>query len=156
MHVSDTIRELIIQDFKTQLETMLFGSPAVYETDCGENVYRARQAVDPDDCPATVIWPGPERAEHKYGLLKCTMEMRIETFMEYGTDDPSTIIEKMLGDIKRCLLDTDWHRSPDYIDGIIYTGGGAVQYPAEGQKIAGAFATFSIGYMTKVDDPCSQ
>jgi hypothetical protein len=150
-----TIRELIVQDFETRLEDILTGSPDSYFTDCGENVYRAQQTIDPDDCPASNIWPGPERAEHQYNYLKCTMEMRIETFMAIGSSNASTVIEKMLGDIKKCIL-SGWSRSPDYIDSISYTGGGAAQYPADGQKIAGAFATFNVVYTTKVDDPYSQ
>lgn len=152
--MSDTIREIIIQDFMGKLAEILVAGG--YNTGMGANVLRVRRKVDPDILPAVIIWPGREKAEHKYGELACTMSMRIEGIADFGTNNPSAISEQILGDLKKCILDTTWSRSPDYIDGIFYTEGGTDEYPDEGQQTVGAAATFEVKYTTKINDPYSQ
>jgi hypothetical protein len=152
--MSDSIREIIIQDFLDKLAEITVANG--YNLGMGANVLRVRRKVDPDILPAVIIWPGREKAEHKYGELACTMTMRIEGIADFGTNNPSAISEQILGDLKKCILDTGWFRSPDYIDGIIYTEGGTDECPDEGQQTVGAAAVFDVKYTTKINDPYTQ
>lgn len=161
--MSDTIREIIIQDIMARLADITVDGG--YNTDIGARVYRVRKMVDTNELPASVVWPQPEVGQSSYGQLKCTMQMRVEGIAEFGTENASVVAERILGDLKKCLLagldetvspTTGWSRSPDYIDSIIYTGGGTDEYPEEGALSVGAYATFEIGYYTKLDDPYSQ
>jgi hypothetical protein len=93
------------------------------------------------------------------------MTMKIEGICEFGTEEPSVISERILGDLKKCIMAPEnlltsphsgWSRSPDYIDKIIYTGGGTDDYPDDGEMTVGAFATFDVTYTENINDPCSQ
>lgn len=165
----DTIRELVIKDFMARAAKITVDNG--YNTNIGETIsgtkeiVRARIKIDPDELPATVIWPLPEKAVAEYGQLNCTMSMRVEGIAHFGAVNPSVVAEMILGDLKKCFLAPEnlltsphagWSRSPDYIDGIIYTGGGTDDYPEADKKTIGAFATFDVTYHTKLDDPYSQ
>jgi hypothetical protein len=150
----DTIRELNIKDFIARAAVMTVAHG--YATAIGSKVLRARKTVDPSELPATVIIPGMETAEYLYGKLQCKMSLRVEGIAAFGTEEPSVISERILGDLKKCFLASSWSRSPDYIDSIIYTGGGTSDYPDESQMTVGAFATFEVGYTTNINDPSSQ
>lgn len=150
----NSIREIIIQDFMDKLADITVTNG--YNLGMGANVLRVRRKVDPDILPAVIVWPGLEKAQHKYGELACTMSIRIEGIADFGTSNPSEISEQILGDLKKCILDTSWFRSPDYIDGIVYTEGGTEEYPDEGQQTVGAAAVFEVKYTTKINDPYSQ
>jgi len=161
--MANTIRELIILDFISRLATITVANG--YNTGIGAAVIRARKKIDPDELPATVVWPGPERAEHQYGYLQCVMQIKVEGIVEFGATNPSVMAEQILGDIKKCILqpgnviaspDTGWCRSPDYIDSISYTGGGVQDYPDEGQLHVGVYCEFDVGYTTKINDPYAQ
>jgi hypothetical protein len=154
---------MIIQDFMARLTDITIAHG--YNTDCGATVLRVRKMVDPNKLPAIVIWPLPEKAEAEYGLLNCTMSIRIEGIAQFGATNPSVVAEKILGDFKKCILapenllaspDEGWSRSPDYIDGIVYTGGGTDDYPEESMLSVGASATFDVTYHTKLNDPYTQ
>jgi hypothetical protein len=84
------------------------------------------------------------------------MSIRIEGIALFGDENCSVISEKILGDLKKCILSSFWARSPDYIDSIIYAGGGTEEYPEAGQVSIGAAATFDVSYTTKANDPYSQ
>lgn len=159
----NTIRELIILDFMSRLADIT--TAGGYNTNIGSKVIRARKKLAPAELPAVVAIPGTEKAESQYGYSKCQMEMRIEGVALFGSTDPSVMSEKILGDLKKCILapynaltspHTGWSRSPDYIDSILYTGGGVEEYPDDDQITAGAYAIFEVGYTTKLDDPYSQ
>lgn len=160
----DTIRELIILDFMSRLADITVAHG--YNTDCGKtNVLRVRKMVDPDELPAIVVWPLPEKAEVEYGALNCAMTIRVEGIARFGAVNPSVVAEQILGDLKKCILAPEnlltsppagWSRSPDYIDGIVYTGGGTDEYPEEGALSVGAFATFDVTYHTKLETPYEQ
>ena len=161
--MNDTIREIIIKDFIARLAVITVANG--YATACGANVLRARKTIDPTELPAIVVWPLSEKAVHQYGELQCTMTIRVEGIVEFGTEEPYIIYERILGDLKKCILAPEnlltsphsgWSRSPDYIDSIIYTGGGTDQYPDENEKTIGAYANFDVGYTTKIENPCEQ
>lgn len=159
----NTIREIIILDYLARAAVITVANG--YNTGIGANVIRARKKLDPDELPGTVVIPGPEKSEAKYGQNACKMIMRVEGIVDFGTSDPSVVSEQILGDLKKCFLDpanqltspvSGWSRSPDYIDSIVYTEGGTQEYPDEGQVTVGAFVTFEVGYTTKLNDPYSQ
>ena len=151
--MSDSIREIIIQNFMARVAIITIANG--YKTDCGANVERVRKNLDPSELPASVIWPGVEKAEQSYGELTCTMSIRVEGIAKFGSANPSVLSEKILADLKKCIL-SGWIRSPDYIDKIIYTGGGTDEYPDDGMISVGAFALFDVTYTQKLDDPYSQ
>jgi hypothetical protein len=161
--MSDTIREIIIKDFMTRLAVITIANG--YRTGIGANVLRARKKVDPDEVPGTVLFPGTEKSVQQYGTMKCTMTIRIEGLALFGAENPSVVSERILGDLKKCILApanlltspvSGWVRTPDYIDGLIYTEGGTEEYPEDGQTTAAAFAGFEVSYTTKINDPYSQ
>jgi hypothetical protein len=159
----DTIREIIIKNFIARAAGITVANG--YNTDIGKTVLRARKKVDPDELPVTVIWPLPEKATAEYGQQNCTMTMRVEGIASFGAINPSVLAEKILGDLKKCflapenLLDSPpsgWSRSPDYIDGIVYTGGGTDDYPDDDKITIGAAVEFNVTYHTNLNDPYSQ
>jgi hypothetical protein len=161
--MSDTIREIIIQDFISRLAVITTANG--YNTNIGKNVYRVRKAVDPDDLPCCVIWPGAEKGEASYGENSCTMPIRIEGIAEFGSENKSAVSEKILGDLKKCILEpgnalaeppVGWIRSPDYIDSLVYAGGGTEEYPGEEGKSVGAMISVEVKYTEKIGDPYSQ
>lgn len=158
----DTIRETIIKDILARLAVITVANG--YNTGIGGKVLRARKTVDPEDLPLCDVWPQPEKAENAYGQSICTMAMKIEGLTKFLTENPSVVSERILGDLKKCILSqydattippTGWNR-PAYIESIIYTGGGTDEYPDEGSVSVGAYITVDVTYMTKLDDPYTQ
>lgn len=161
--MSNSIRELIILDFMARVAVITVANG--YNTGIGAHVLRARKKIDADELPAIVVFPGIEKAEHAYGETRCKMTMRVEGIAEFGSTDPQIMSEKILADLKKCILQpynaltspvTGWSRSPDYIDSIVYTEGGNEDPPEDGQTTAGAFISLEVGYTTKLNDPYSQ
>jgi hypothetical protein len=158
----DTIREIIIQDFIARLAVITAANG--YNTDIGATVLRAQKGVDPDELPVCDVWPQPEKSENKYGQSACTMSLKIEGVVKFLAENPSVVAEKILGDLKKCILSqynattsppAGWNRS-SYIDDIVYTGGGTDEYPDEGSVSVGAYINVDVTYTTKLDDPYSQ
>lgn len=177
--MDDTIREKIIKEFIARAAVIrTTGSPQLYATDIGARVLRARPKVDPDELPCTVVWPQAEEAKNADGLRLCRMPIRVEGLHFFGkeavarvyasvVEDPSTVSERLLGDLLRCFVAPTWDRrrtiagSPvtilaPYAESIVYQGGGADEYPEDGSVTVGASARFLVTYWTKIGDPCSQ
>lgn len=168
--MSDTIRELIIQEFITRAAVIVnTASPPDYATNIGSNVLRARPKVDPGDLPCCVIWPQPEEAEYSHGQVRHKMPIRVEGIVAFGATDPSVISERILGDLIKCFTSQSWDRrrlvaspaSPvtyddPYAESIIYQGGGTEEYPEDGSKAVGASARFLVTYWTAIGDPTDQ
>lgn len=168
--MTDTIREIVIKDFIARLGVISIANG--YNTDIGKTVLRARKKIDPTECPCSDVFPGTEKPEKLYSKRQCTMIMHIEGIVELqetgspaALENASVVSEMILGDLKKCILAPEneltspvsgWSRSPDYISGINYTGGGANEYPDEGEKMAGAFADFEVVYFEKLNDPYAQ
>jgi hypothetical protein len=159
----NTIREEIILELITRAAVMRTSSPQAYATDIGATVYRTRQKIDPDNLPCTVIWPLVEMAENTHGKSRHRMPVRIEGIAAFGSTDLSVISGRMLGDLIKCFTSPSWSRtragSPtpeNYIESIVYTGGGTDSYPEEGSTSVGAYANFLITYWTAIGDPFTQ
>ncbi len=161
--MSDTIRETIIKDFMARLAVITIANG--HSTDIGANVLRAQKTVDPEDLPCCVVWPQAETAVPSYGENDCSMPIRIEGLVEFGSINPSVVSEQILGDLKKCIFQpsnnssrtpSGWVRSPDYIDSLAYSGGGTDSYPDEGQKTVGASILVEVRYTERIGDPYSQ
>lgn len=179
--MDDTIREKIIKEFIARAAVIrTTGSPQLYATDCGASVYRARPMVDPEDVPCCIVWPQPEETTQIHGQNRNEMIVQVEGFHCFGTEavsrgfaateeDPSTVSERILGDLIRCFTSRAWDRrrlvaspaspviyDPPYAESIVYQGGGTDSYPEEGSVTVAAAAGFLVTYFTKLGDPYSQ
>jgi len=152
--MTDTIRELVIQSIVARAAVILHvaSPPSGYETDCGETVLRARPKVGPDDLPCIVVWPQIEEAENTHGQSRHRMPVQVDGLVKFGAVDPSIMAERILGDLIKCFTSPLWSRSPDYIESIVYQGGGG-QAPEEGSVSVGAQAKFLVTYWTNTGDP---
>lgn len=163
-----TIREKIILELLARAAVIrTTGSPQAYGTDIGAEVLRARPKVDPDELPCLVVWPQPETAENKNGASLHKMPVKIEGIALFGSESPSVVSERILGDLIKAFTSPDWDRrrpvagSPvtylaAYADSITYQGGGTDAYPDDGSLSVGSSATFLVTYWTAIGDPYSQ
>jgi hypothetical protein len=186
----DTVREKIIQEIVTRLGVIrIVASPASgYYTDCGKAVHRARTRIDPGsktdpigdpgDVPCIDVWPLLEETAQIHGRDKNVMTVHIEGFHFFGAEavtrglavveeEASTVAERILGDLKKCLTTPAWDRRrpvagspvtylPPLAESIRYKGGGTEEYPEEGDVSVAAVAKFDVTYYTAIGDPCSQ
>ena len=160
----NTIRELIILEIIARAAVILTtGSTQAYATDIGETVLRARPKVDPEELPCMVVWPPAETAENAYGKSRHKMPVKIEGLAAFGAEDPSVISERILGDLIKCFTSPTWDRTRvgtptplDYIESIIYQGGGSDTPLEDGSISVGAQAIFLVTYDTAIGDPYVQ
>jgi len=104
--MTDTIREQIISAMITRLAAVTVARG--YNQALGSNVFRARVEVDPDDCPAVVLFPRPEEVSREYNQDVHEMEVEVQGVAVFGSSDPSEVSEEMLGDIVECLTCRTW------------------------------------------------
>jgi hypothetical protein len=150
--MSNTIRESIIAAYVTRLGLIKVASG--YNTDVGLSVFRAVTHVAVEDLPACVLHPKPESATEEYNHNVCTMPIRVELMVVYGASNPSVIQEKLLGDVKKCMLNS---ATPvTYVEEISYTGGGPSSSATEEDTTTGIYAEFNIKYHENIGDPYSQ
>lgn len=168
--MADTIRELIIQEFTTRAALLRnTASPPAYVTDMGDNVLRARVRVDPSELPCIVIWPMSEEAENAHGMSRHRMTIRVDGIMAFGSDSPSVVGERMLGDLISCFTSPKWDRrriatSPEspvtyeepYAESVVYQGGGVEEFPEEGSVSVGVQIRLLVTYWTAIGDPYTQ
>lgn len=166
--MTSSIRELIIAEIMTRAATILTAtSPVIYNLNIGAHVYRAVRPVDPANLPCAVVWPQPETASYKNGMVENSMPVIVEGMAKFGSSNPSTIAEQILADLIKCFASPNWDRrrvktaSPltyydPYADSIIYVQGGTNSYPESGDTIIGAQATFNVMYWTAAGDPYTQ
>lgn len=149
--MSLTIREKIIRQFMTRLSAIFVSNG--YGTDIGARVIRARRSIDDKELPVSVLWPGPETAKEIYDVTQCSMTIRVEGLAVFGSENPSEVSERILGDLIRCVMSRTWIRDPELVTGISYTGGGAETYPEEEEISVGAFAEFLVTYEMNLGSP---
>jgi hypothetical protein len=145
--VSDTIRELIIQEFHGCAESITVAKG--YNTDLGLNTYRAITKVDSSRLPALVIYPLTETAERVGGgEYLCTMPLRVEAIAQTGITNPSVLAEQMLGDLREVFM-----REPfsHLIEDIAYVSGGTNDYSKNDSVLV--TANFTIKYFTTITSP---
>lgn len=164
--MAETIREKILQELATRAGVMRLTSPAVYATDIGAAVYRARPKIGPEELPCTVVWPRSEEVTYAFGRVLHTMPVDVEGLVELGTADPSVLGEAIYGDLVRCFTDPAWDRrrpvagSPitylaPYAESMVLAGGGS-DAPEDGALTCGAQARLVVTYWTVAGDPTAQ
>jgi len=148
--MADTIREKIITAITTKAALI---KTTTYNTNIGNNVYRAVRAIDPDNLPAVNVWPGVESSERKYGYDCISMQVDIEGMQEFGASNASTIGELILGDLKKAFA--TFSATGVTIQDIAYASGG-VEYPKDLETAAGARVSITVKYDTLLGNPYSQ
>jgi hypothetical protein len=150
--MADTIRELILQDIVSQLQTLTIANG--YNTSCGQSVARARMEIAIADLPAISIIPGEESAQKGYGEQLHTMPLEVHALHKRGDLDMSVLAEQMLGDLISCLV--GGQDSISYIDSLAYTGGGVDEWPAPEDQALSVRASLEVEYTTVIGDPYTQ
>lgn len=146
--MSDSTRETIIKAFLTRAATITTG----YNHNLGSHVYRATKDVDPSCLPAIVVWPQPESVERReFGKYLCDMPIKLEAIAEFGSTNPSIIAEQLLADMRKAFMSATAISA--LIDDIQYSGGGTDDYPDAGNKTIGAYALFTVKYLTTISNP---
>lgn len=141
-----TIREQIIEDIKTQLETL---------TSSGYGyAYRGRTWFAHSDLPAMALLPGIETAERMYGQQRCTMPVMVHAIQVSGDNEPSVLAEAILGDLIHCLI--GGMDNIGNIDDIRYIGGGVEDWPSEDEQALVVQINLEVDYTTNLGDPYNQ
>jgi hypothetical protein len=150
--VAVTIRERIITAFEAALRGLLVKNG--FHTDSGLKVFRCRKSVLPDDLPCIIVWPGIEVAnEYKYSSHYCSMKMGIETMALFGSEHPSVVAERLLGDLLQLVFG---RTVTPLADVVLYESGGTDNYPDTGELAVGTKINLEIKYNYLYGNPYSQ
>jgi len=113
----NTIREQIISAVMSKLAIIRTANG--FNTDIGSNPLRVRAKLDPDEFPASVVWPKLEEAGRQYGSGVHEMPLQVEGQMLHGLENPSVVSEMMLGDLIEAMAGIVWTQA--------FTGGGTYE-----------------------------
>jgi hypothetical protein len=150
--VAVTIRERIISEFEVAMAVVTLANG--YHSDAGKNIVRCRKSLDPAELPCMVIWPGIETSERReYGGQYCTMKIGIEAHCLFGSENPSVVSERMLGDMIQAVFSQN---ITDLTDEIEYESGGTDSYPDTGDVAVGVKLTLNVKYNYLIGNPYSQ
>ena len=151
--MADTIRELIIQDLVTQLESLTVANG--YNTSVGQIVQRGLIPVDMTQQAAAVfVQPGVESAEREYGDQVLTMPVQIDAVHSLGSNNASVLGEQVLGDLLSCLI--GGRENIDRIESLVYSSGGTEDYPTKEDQLLWVQMSLEITYITVIGDPYTQ
>ncbi len=96
--MADTIREQIVTALIAALAVIRTANG--YATECGQAVFRARTAVDPESAPFINVFPQREEAEgDQYDQTKHTMTVKVEAACAFAGDTAGQLAEALLGDV---------------------------------------------------------
>ena len=99
--MADTIREQIITAITAAMSAIRTANG--YASECGQAVFRARTAVDPESAPFCNVFPQREEAEgDQYDQTKHTMAVKIEAAATFAGDTAGQTAEALLGDVIEC------------------------------------------------------
>ncbi len=163
--MSDTIREKIIQAYAIKLATITVANGYNYDLGAGGvrdddnpdgSVLRAPPyAIPVEQLPVITFFPGlDEEVSFVYGKVRQTMSIIARGYMLYGSENPSVMGEKILGDFIQALTGLDW--TAGLADEINYQGGGIESYPTEEHPAVVAICQVGITYKTVNGDPTQQ
>jgi len=94
----DTIREQIVTALIAALAAIRTANG--YATECGQAVFRARTAVDPESAPFVNVFPQREEAtSDQYDWSRHKMTVKIEAAGEFAGDTAGETAEALLGDV---------------------------------------------------------
>lgn len=147
---STTVREQIITGFELVCSAITVANG--YHSDAGMNVIRCRKSLDPSELPCVVLWPGLEIAERAdYGETFYSMRMGIEYHDLLRGENPSVMVEMMLGD----LIQSVFSAKILHVDSIIYESGGADSYPDTGETSVACKINLKVNYNYLFGNPYS-
>lgn len=147
--MADSTRETIIKAFMTRAATI---TGTGYNHAMGSHVYRAIKAVDPGCLPAIVVWPQRETVDRReFGKYRVTMPIIIEAMAAFGATNASVVAEQLLADVRKAFISTTALSA--LIDDVQYAEGGPSEYPDAGQEVVGVQATFTVQYLTTINNP---
>ncbi|VVS95353.1 hypothetical protein [Desulfoluna spongiiphila] len=149
----ETIREQVISAIIARVESIRTANG--YNTECGQEVKRAAKDLEPGDLPAAVVWPQTEAVERRSGRNICTTQVKVETYMAFGSVNPSMAQEQMLGDLVKCVTGPG-EPVTTLADDLFYKEGGPAGQPEAGEKITAVVATFEVKYSYKIGNPYEQ
>lgn len=153
--MADSIREKIIQKLVDDVADILTTNG--YQTDIGQNVYRAYHPGL--STPSIVVVPQTEtitRTGYRTDEHRFPVRFEgIDTFDEANIGASKTG-EKIYSDIVKCLFAISWGSGDPQISRILWTEGGVAEYPAPRDEYVGAYATINLIFDTKIGDPFSQ
>jgi len=143
--MADTIRELIIQDIVSQLETLIgYG-----------DVYRGRTYFVHDDLPAISVLPGVETGESRhFGEQFLILPVAIHAVQVIGENEPSPLAEEVLGALVDNII--GGRSNIGHTNDIRYIGGGVEDYPAVEEQTISVHINIEIEYSINVGDPYNQ
>lgn len=141
--MAETIRELIIQDIKTQLAIL-----------SDYTVYRGITQFQNEDLPVIAMWPEVEDSERQYGIQKATMPVNISAIKIVGDVNPSVLGEQMLGNLITCIV--GGRSNVSKIEDLRYTGGGVENYPEAEEQTIMVQCNIEVDYETLIGDPYNQ
>jgi hypothetical protein len=145
--MSDSKRELIIQACLSRAACITADNG--YNTDIGQNTFRAITKIDPSRLPACVIYPLTETAERiGGGEYLCSMPLRAEAVAMTGIVNPSVLAEQILGDLREAFLGS---KITALIEEIHYASGGTNDYASK--DTVSVTANYTIKYFSKINDP---
>jgi hypothetical protein len=151
--MADTIRELIIQDLVTQLESLTIANG--YNTSVGKIVQRGLIPVDmTQETAAVFIQPGVESAEREYGDQVLTMPVQIDAVHSLGSNNASVLGEQVLGDLITCVI--GGKSNIGRIENLVYSSGGIEDYPTKEDQLLWVQMSLEITYITVIGDPYTQ
>lgn len=142
--MSDTIRELILQDVAGLLES-LYGA---------SSVHRGRTQFEYADLPCVTILPEAETAERVYGEQQLTMPVAIHAVQVVGNKEVGTLAEDTLGELISSVIGS--RLSLSRIDDIYYTEGGVETWPEQEEQALSVQISIEVKYSTKIGDPYNQ
>ena len=158
--MADTVRKKIIQAVLSKLAIIMVANG--FNTEIGGNVERGKTHDDPENVPKLSLWAGREEAGKIIGAHVCNMNLRLEALLAVGSEEPSVLAEKALGDMIRAMCGGWGGQSAlatttgGYGDEIVYQSGGVESWPEPEQKVLGVPAEFIIKYRIKIGDPYNQ
>jgi hypothetical protein len=150
--VMETIQEKIISAFVAAMSVITIANG--YNCNAGEQVFRCKKNLDPQELPAIVVWPGIETGEKKAsGYQYCDMKMGIESIGLFGSANPSFVATRLLGDLIQAVFGQS---VTTLADEIIYESGGTDTYPDAGEVAIGVKINLSVKYFYLIGNPYSQ
>lgn len=153
--MSDTIRELIIQEIITALQAIRVSGG--YNTDAGIFVLRGAKITSKTQLPSLSILAGTEENEPIGGSEVLTMRVRVDGVSKANSEeDLSKEAEKLLGDIITCMTNQTAKVAASYDPAVVYIEGGIEDYPEPGHETIACYATFNVKYKFKKGDPYNQ
>lgn len=143
-----TIRQVIVADAISRLETIRTGEDSDFETDAGQNIFIGEKPelgeADPDEAIAIVL--DDDAVEQQTQKTQIKLPIEIQALVKVGHTNAWLRIEAILGDIKRAM-ETDLIKGRRELGTYPLSRGTTRTLPREpGSRTAGVGVTYDIDY----------